>query len=143
MFLQVYADGTVIDGEGVHRLGAEAIRPIVQLLQSGELARVEGHCGGPPADFIEQVYVVAYERRLGGLRAIPFSYSGNTAGCTPAVRQLHQALEALQTRLSSPPGAAGSAPLAAPTVPADAPGLAPPLATGTGSGTSLSLTPSR
>ena len=42
MFLQVFADGTVIDSEGVHHLRAADLRPIVEAVQSGELYRVRG-----------------------------------------------------------------------------------------------------
>ena len=67
MFLQVFADGTVIDSEGVHRLRAADLKPIMELVQSGELTRTRGHCGAPATDFIEYVNVVIYERRLGRL----------------------------------------------------------------------------
>jgi hypothetical protein len=128
MFLQVYADGTVIDGEGVHRAGADVMRPLLQALQAPELSRLHGHCGAPPTDFIEQVYVTVYERtKLGGLKANSFSFTGNPQGCDPAVRHLHAAIEALTTRLSSPahPAApvASGAPAAAPGVPAPSPPL--------------------
>lgn len=114
IFLQVYADGTVIDGEGIHKASPEAMRALVQALQDPELARVEGHCGGPPTDFVEQVYAVIYRRKLGGLIATNFSYSGNTAGCSQAVRNLHEATELFVTRLTSPGAAgAGAAPVAA------------------------------
>jgi hypothetical protein len=111
MFLQVFADGTVIDGEGVHHLAREAIRPLVESLQAGDLYRVKGHCGGPPTDFVEHVHVVVYERSLGRLRANAFSYSGNPEGCDGSVRRLHTMLDAIQTRLSVPaaPSAAGNA----------------------------------
>jgi hypothetical protein len=116
MFLQVYADGTVIDGEGVHRVNAETLRPLVQALQAPELGRLKGHCGAPPTDFIEQVYVTVYERaKLGGLRANTFSFTGNPQGCDPAVRQLHAAIEGLVTKLSTPPGS--TAPTPHPTPP--------------------------
>lgn len=141
MFLQIYADGTVIDGEGVHRVAPDALKPLVQLLQSGELTRAVGHCGGPPTDFIEQVHVVAYERRLGGLRANSFSYSGNPAGCDPAIRQLHQVLEQLQSRLSSPGGVVDAAPAVVGS-PFDAGGTAPlPPFAPSSTASSLSLTP--
>ena len=65
MFLQVFADGTVVDSEGVHHLRAADLRSIVDSVQSGELYRVRGHCGAPSTDFIEYVHVVIYERRLG------------------------------------------------------------------------------
>lgn len=127
MFLQVYADGTVIDGEGVHRAGADVMRPLLQALQAPELSRVQGHCGAPPTDFIEQVYVTVFERtKLGGLRANSFSYTGNPQGCDPAVRNLQTAIEALASRLSSPApahapastAASATPPLSAPTAPA-------------------------
>ena len=104
MFLQVFADGTVIDSEGVHHLRAADLRPIVDAVQSGELYRLRGHCGAPSTDFIEYVHVVIYERRLGRLNAHSFSYSGNTQGCDQSIRQLHTVLENLQAKLSRQPG---------------------------------------
>src|SRR5207249_2956806 len=77
MFLQVFADGTVIDGEGVHHVGPDVLRPIIEALQSGELSRIRGHCGAPATDYIESVHVTVFERSLGRLRANAFSYSGN------------------------------------------------------------------
>ena len=104
MFLQVFADGTVIDSEGVHHLRAADLRPIVETVQSGELYRVRGHCGAPSTDFIEYVHVVIYERRLGRLNAHSFSYSGNGQGCDHAIRHLHTVLENVQAKLSRQPG---------------------------------------
>jgi hypothetical protein len=100
MFLQVFADGTVIDSEGVHRVRAPDLRPIVEMVQSGDLFRLRGHCGAPSTDFIEYVHVVIYERRLGRLNAHSFSYSGNSQGCDPSIRHLHTVLENLQGKLS-------------------------------------------
>lgn len=130
MFLQVYADGTVIDGEGVHHAGADVMRPLMQALQASELSRLHGHCGAPPTDFIEQVYVTVYERtKLGGLKANSFSFTGNPQGCDPSVRQLHAALEALSTKLSRPAPAASpvaeSAPAGTPAPPSPALSLSP------------------
>lgn len=102
MFLQVFADGTVLDGEGVHHVGADVLKPIVEALQSGEFSRLKGHCGGPATDYVEQVHVVVFERTLGRLRANAFSYSGNPQGCDHAVRHLHAALDTLQARISRP-----------------------------------------
>ena len=67
MFLQIFTDGTVIDSEGVHHLRAADLKPIMDLVQSGDLTRTRGHCGAPATDFIEYVNVVVYERRLGRL----------------------------------------------------------------------------
>ncbi len=100
MFLQIFTDGTVIDSEGVHHLRAADLKPIVDLVQSGDLTRTRGHCGAPATDFIEYVNVVVYERRLGRLMAHSLSYSGNTQGCDHAVRHLHTTLESLQVKLS-------------------------------------------
>ena len=94
MFLQVFADGTVLDSEGSTTSAPDALRPLVEAIQSGDLARLKGHCGAPPTDFIEQVHVVVYERSLGRLRANSFSYSGNPQGCDHAVRHLHATLDA-------------------------------------------------
>jgi hypothetical protein len=136
MFLQVFADGTVIDSEGVHRVGREGIKPVLDALRSDELYRIKGHCGGPPTDFLEDIHYVVFERSYGRLRANAFSFSGNPQGCDPSVRKLHAALELLQTRIgqATPTGPVSSP--AAPTshaapaershVPAPAP--PPPLA---------------
>jgi hypothetical protein len=102
MFLQVFADGTLIDSEGVHHVGQEALRPIIEALQSGDLYRLKGHCGAPATDYVESVQVIVYERYLGRLRANSFSYSGNPQGCDNSVRHLHATLDALQSRITRP-----------------------------------------
>ena len=105
MFLQVFADGIVMDGEGIHRVGGDVMKPLVESLRQAELYRLKGHCGSPSTDFIEQSHVVVYERAYGKLRANSFSYSGNQHGCDPSVRKLHTALDAIQTKLASPTNA--------------------------------------
>ena len=102
MFIQIFADGTVMDSEGVHRVGPAQLRPIAELLQAGDLAKLDGHCGGPSTDFIEQVHVVAFDRFRGKLRATPFSFSGNGQGCDPSVRELNAAIDAIQMKLTAP-----------------------------------------
>jgi hypothetical protein len=102
MFLQVFADGTVIDSEGVHHVRMADLKPIIDAIQSGEVGRVHGHCGAPSTDFIEYVHIVAYERRFGRLMANSFSYSGNAQGCDHVIKHLHAALETLQTKLGRP-----------------------------------------
>jgi hypothetical protein len=102
MFLQIFADGTIIDSEGVHHLGQEALKPIVAAIQSGELYRLKGHCGAPATDSLESVHVIVYERSLGRLRANSFSYSGNPQGCDHGVRHLHATLDSLQARITRP-----------------------------------------
>ena len=102
MFIQVFADGTVLDSEGVHKVGADSLRPIAQVIASGELAKLKGHCGGPSSDFIEQVHTVVYDRYLGRLRANNFSHSGNTQGCDASVQELNSAIDALQAKLAGP-----------------------------------------
>jgi hypothetical protein len=120
--LQVFADGTVIDGEGVHYVGADILKPVVDAIQAGEFSRLKGHCGGPPTDYVEQVHVIVFERTLGRLRANAFSYSGNPQGCDHTIRHLHAALDALQMKLSRPVNAASPA---IPTTPAAPPDLPP------------------
>lgn len=100
MFLQVFADGTVIDSEGVHRLGHAEIRPLYEAVQNGEISRLRGHCGTPSNDFVEYVHIVVFERRMGRLHAHSFSYGGNPEGCDPGLRTLHAALENIQAKLS-------------------------------------------
>jgi hypothetical protein len=114
MFLHVFADGTVLDSEGVHRVGPEALRPLAEAIQAAEPARLRGHCGGPPTDFVEQVHVVVYERALGRLRASAFSYSGNPQGCDAAVQRLQAAIEAFQAKLGGPSASAATAASAPP-----------------------------
>ncbi len=103
MFLQVFADGTVIDSEGVHRLRPSELKPITEVVQSGEIYRLRGHCGAPSTDFIDYVHIIVYERRFGRLSAHSFSYSGNPQGCDHIIRHLHTALENLQAKLSRQP----------------------------------------
>jgi hypothetical protein len=112
MLLQVFADGTIIDGEGVHRVSPEALKSVVEAVSSGELAKLKGHCGGPAGDFIENVHVVVFDRSLGRLRANSFSYSGNPQGCDHAVIHLQKALDELQNKLSpmAPTTASGPTP---------------------------------
>jgi hypothetical protein len=122
MFLQVFADGTVMDGEGVHRVGADSLRPIALVIQSGELDKLRGHCGGPAADFVDQVQVITYDRYRGRLRATSFSHSGNPQGCDPSVKTLNAALDALQAKLAGPPASSPGQP-----APAAAPRAARPI----------------
>ncbi len=130
MLLQVFADGTVIDSEGVHRLGAADLRPLTEAIQNSDLARVRGHCGTPSSDYIEYVHIVIFERRMGRLQAHSFSYAGNPQGCDTGIRHLHAALENLQAKLSRQPGTGSSAlapgsallPPAAIALPASRPG---------------------
>jgi hypothetical protein len=124
MSLQIFADGTVIDAEGVHRVRTADLRQVFETVQSGELYRLKNHCGAPGTDFIEYVHIIIYERRMGRLMAHAFSYSGNAQGCDHALHRLHAALENLQAKLSrqptmeksaaSAPAPLGSSPLAAP-----------------------------
>jgi hypothetical protein len=119
MFLQVFADGTVIDSEGVHQVSQDGIKPVTEALESSELFRGRGHCGSPPTDFIEQVHVVVYERSFGRLRANSFSFSGNPQGCDHAVRRLQAALDAVQLKTSrqvGTPSANAPSPAIAPAV---------------------------
>src|SRR5262245_22708622 len=76
MFLQVFADGTVVDSDGVHRLRLAEVKPLLDTIQSGELDRLRGHCGAPSTDFVESMQIVTYQRRFGRLTANSFSYSG-------------------------------------------------------------------
>lgn len=127
MFLQVYADGTIIDGEGVHRVSPEALKPVLDVIESGELGKLKGYCGNSAGDFIETVHVVAYERSYGRLKANSFSFAGNPQGCDHAVHRLQTALDALQAKIV-PNGAAPSvaqADLAPPAPLAPAPGAGP------------------
>ncbi len=102
MFLQIFADGTVLDGEGVHRVGRDSLRPIVEILESGDLGKLRGHCGAPPTDFVEQVHYMVYDRSYGKLRAGAFSFTGNPQGCDPSVKKLQAAVDQLVMKLASP-----------------------------------------
>ena len=110
MLLQVFADGTIIDGEGVHHVSPETLKPVMDAVASGDLGKIKGSCGGPAGDFIENVHVVVFERALGRLRANSFSYSGNPQGCDHAVHHLQKVLDELQAKLS--PNAPTSTPTA-------------------------------
>jgi len=121
MFLQVFADGTVVDSEGVHHLRPAALKPILDTVQGGELYRLRGHCGAPPTDFVEYVHIIVYERRFGRLMAHSFSYSGNPQGCDHVIRHLHTALENLQANLSRQPVIESPAAAAAPSPVGDSP----------------------
>ena len=101
LFLQVFADGTVLDSEGVHRIDRESLIPLIRAIESADTSKLKGHCGGPPTDFVEQVHMVVYERTFRGLRANAFSYSGNPQGCDPSVKALQVAADALQARLAA------------------------------------------
>jgi hypothetical protein len=120
-FLMVYADGTILDGAGVHHVGRETLKPLVDAMHTGDVFRIRGHCGGPPTDYIEQVHVVVYERSLGRLRAHSFSYSGNTEGCDHTIKHIQAALESIQTKISGPmtlpPTTDGPVTTPAPSVP--------------------------
>ncbi len=105
MFMQVYADGTVIDGEGVHKVSPDVLKPVVEAVSSNDFSKVKGHCGGPAGDTFETIHMVTYERAYGRLRANSFSYSGNPQGCDHAVHHLHKVLEDLQLKLSTPAAA--------------------------------------
>jgi len=144
MSMQIYADGTVIDNEGTHHLKQGDLKPLLDLLESGDLYRLKGHCGAPATDFVEQVHMVVFERSLGRLRANAFSYSGNPQGCDHAVRHLHTVIEGIQAKLSTaaptPAPAAASAPAPLPSTPSPIGGAAPEPAAGTGP--TITLTPS-
>lgn len=95
LFLQIYADGTVIDSEGVHHLPISQIRQVLNVIRGHDFSRIKGHCGQPSADFVENVQMIVYDRSLGRLRAHAFSYSGNPEGCDDSVVHLHKSVEDL------------------------------------------------
>lgn len=101
LFIQIYADGTVIDSEGVHRLPVSQIKQILAIIRGHDFSKVRGHCGKPAADFIENVQVVVYDRSMGRLRAHAFSYAGNPEGCDQGVAHLHKAVEDLIVQIST------------------------------------------
>ena len=107
MIFQVFSDGTVIDSEGVHRLSTSDLRPLLEALQSSEVARLRGHCSSPSNDFVDYVHILTFERRMGRLQAHSFSYAGNPQGCDSGIHLLHSALEGIQVKLSHQPGTAG------------------------------------
>jgi hypothetical protein len=103
MFLQIYSDGTVIDTEGVHKVGRDVLAPVVEALRAADAGRIHGHCGSPPVDYIETVLLVVYDSSRGRLQANSFSYSGNTQGCSPGIRALQVALDGVQAKISPAP----------------------------------------
>lgn len=100
LFLQVYADGTVIDSEGVHHLPVSQIRQVLNVIRGHDFSRIKGHCGQPSADYVENVQMIVYDRSLGRLRAHAFSYSGNPNGCDDSVMHLHKAVEDLVLQIA-------------------------------------------
>jgi hypothetical protein len=134
MFLQIYADGTVIDSEGVHKVGPDVMRPLIEALRAADVGRIKGHCGGPPVDFVQQVLLTVYDQNRGRLQANHFSYSGNPQGCDPAIKRLQDAIDAVQLHLAGSPTAANLTPPpgtgldAAPPLAAPGVDAAPPLA---------------
>jgi hypothetical protein len=100
MFLEIFADGTILDSEGIHHLRPSDLQPVMEAIQGSDFSRIRGHSGAPPTDFIDHVQIIVFDRRLGRLTAHPFSYSGNPQGCDQAIRHLHAALENLQVKLS-------------------------------------------
>jgi hypothetical protein len=126
-FLQVFADGTAIDAEGVHRAGRAELRALIDALQDADASRLRGHCGGPPTDFVEQVHLTVFDRSFGRLRANHFSYSGNPQGCSAEVRKIHAAVNAFHDKLRSPMPAPTSGPAPAVSTPTGGPDLTPPV----------------
>lgn len=124
MFLEVFADGTVLDADGVHRVGPEFVRGLSRAITEGELLRRRGHCGAPSTDFIEVYHVTTFERNGRTLRANTFSYTGDPRGCDPSVAKLHAALDKLVMKLSGAAATAGAG-LASP--PPTSPSLSPNL----------------
>lgn len=125
MFMEIFADGTVLDSEGVHRVRQADLNPVVEAIQNADFSRIRGHSGAPPTDFIDHVQIIVFDRRLGRLTAHPFSYSGNPQGSDHAVRHLHAALETLQLKLSQARSPIAEAPPAAPDAGAAAPASDP------------------
>lgn len=101
LFIQIYADGTVIDTEGVHRLPVSQIKSILSVIRGHDFSRVRGHCGQPSADFIENVQMIVYDRAMGKLRANAFSYTGDPKGCDASVAHLHKAVDELIMSMAS------------------------------------------
>lgn len=124
MFMQVYADGTIVDGEGVHHVARTALQPLVDALRGSDAMKQHGHCGGPPTDYLEQTHLIVYERGMGRLRANAFSYSGNTDGCDHSLKHVRDAIDALQRQISGQ-GPAASAHSPVPSTDPTVPGLAP------------------
>lgn len=121
MFLQIYSDGTVVDTEGVHKVGRDVLAPLVEALRAADAGRIQGHCGSPPVDYIEQVMVIVYDNARGRLQANSFSYSGNTQGCNPAIRTLQSAIDAVQAKITptAPAPAPATSEVAPPATPVD------------------------
>ncbi len=124
LFLQVYADGTVVDAEGVHRVPADLVRNLSRAIHDGDLLRRRGHCGAPSTDYVEQYHVTTFERSGRALKANTFSYTSNPQGCDPSVGRMHQAAEAIVLKLAGGGAAAPSGGTAAPggVVPPTTPG---------------------
>jgi hypothetical protein len=101
LFLQVFADGTVVDAEGVHRVPADLVQALSRAIVDGDLLRRRGHCGAASTDYVEQFHVTTFERSGRTLKANTFSYTSNPQGCDPSVGRMHQAVEAIVLKLAS------------------------------------------
>lgn len=71
MFLEIFADGTVLDSEGVHHVRQADLQPVLEAIQSSDFSKIRGHSGAPPTDFIDHVQIIVFDRRLGRLTAHP------------------------------------------------------------------------
>ena len=49
------------------QVGHEALKPIIEVLQSGELSRPKTHCGAPATDYVESVQVIVFSMAVGVL----------------------------------------------------------------------------
>ena len=127
MFIEVFADGTVLDSEGVHRVGAgqpPADRPGASSRASWLSSRVTAAVRRRISS--SRCRSSTYDRYRGRLRATPFAFSGNPQGCDPAVKQLNDAIDAIQTKLAGPPVSAPTGSTGAATQPSPVPALGQP-----------------
>jgi hypothetical protein len=115
LFMHIFADGTVMDSNGLHHSDPAAFERLKDTLRETPLEQLERHTEGTASDYLEVVYLVAYQRAGTKLRAVPLSHAGNTSTAPPSLQRLHAALEAFQAHISSPvpgtPAAAMSAPV--------------------------------
>ena len=77
MFLQVYADGTIIDNSGVHKVGGEVLKPVVDAIAGGRPRPGQGPLRRPRRR-------LRRERLRRRLRPRPTAGSAPTRSPTPA-----------------------------------------------------------
>lgn len=103
LFLQVYADGTVMDSAGLHHADPARLGAVRDALAALPLDGLDHHYPGPAAGDLEVIQLIVYRRSKGKIQAVPVSYSGEPSGAPEEVRRLNEALEDFEIHLAGGP----------------------------------------